>query len=357
MPEPTPMPDFLSQLVSSGGTVAVAKSEPDQSTSKTKQSAASRIFNGTPSPELASAQNEKPVDYRTPTDPFDRSGPVSEWQFKFSRRRTVVSKRNPSKYDTNAHRRPLWNPTEENLDLIFQLGELGWQSTDIWKALDITQQQFAGALIRCPEVKAAYEEGVASGAEMRALTAEGFSSLSWRPMPADLEAIRFFAGKGLGVAEIASKLHTSRAAIAQRLKDTPQVQEAYEQGNGEYRARLMETFQEMLETRSEDFKHMTGALLFSLRAWCGLTDKPAEKIEVEGTVNHNHQHRLNMPAPVAIPEIKNFADAEMARAKEISAERLRLSLVEPEAIDVKVRVLRTVSDNSSDDNTAAGVTE
>lgn len=221
-----------------------------------------------------------------------------------------------------------WHPLEEEYVLIRELAELGWPSLKIAEVLEISHPAFAGAMIRYPRIKEEFERGAEN------CKAYPERSLSWRPMPVDLEATRKYAAAGLREIEIAAKLHVTRAVFSRRLGDTPQLREAFEQGEGEYRAQLLEDSEKMLKDRDPDLKYVSGLMIFKLKAQCGLTDRPDIKpLMLEGKIEH--KHTLNAPKPIAIQDISEFAKAEMARATQISAEKLKEAGI-PAAIDAEV---------------------
>lgn len=225
------------------------------------------------------------------------------------------------------NRAPLWNPVKEEYVLIRELGELGWPSPRVAEALGVTAQQFAGAILRYPRIKEEYEFGVAN--------CKGFADreLAWRPMPADIVRVQQYAKRGLGVVEIAAKMGISRQAFQKRLGDTAQLREALESGEGLFRAGLLEDSQELLDNRDPDLKYVASILIFKLKAHCGLSDKPeTQPLTLEGKIEHTH--RLNLPKPIPVDQMAEFAKIEMHRATEISAQRLKVS--EPESVTVEV---------------------
>lgn len=235
-----------------------------------------------------------------------------------------TAKENPT------NRAPLWEPTEEQYQIIRDLAELGWPSPKICEALGITPQQFAGAITRYPRLKREYEQGIlacSNYAERR---------LSWRPTRTDLERVRMLAETGLREVEIAAKLEVSRDSFMRRMTDTPQLREAYEQGEGEFRAKLMEQSQQLLKDGDSSLKFTSSLLIHKLKTQCDLTDKKEKAITVshQGTVEHTH--KLNVPKPVKAVDLAKFAEEEMQRAKQISAEKIKPiteEIIEAEVVD------------------------
>ena len=226
-------------------------------------------------------------------------------------------------------RNPIWNPAEDDFQIVRELAELGWPSPKIAEALQVTPNQFAGALIRHPRLKVEFETGQN---ECKALPER---RLAWRPMPRDVETVRFWAARGLGEVEIAAKLEVSRDCFQRRLVDTPQLKMALEQGQGEYRAALIEDSQNLLETRDADLKNVAGLLIFKLKVHCGLTDKQPEKVEGKIEHTHNVNVKLNAPKPVEVQSMSAFAEAEMARAKVLSDAKLAELTAAQQVIEVK----------------------
>lgn len=214
---------------------------------------------------------------------------------------------------------PLWVPAEEEYKLTRELAELGWPGMQIAEALNVSAQQFAGALIRYPRLKEEFEAGSEES--------KGYldKRLAWRPKPDDLKQVRYFAYQGLRQAEIAAKLGISRQAFSRRMMDTPQLLEAFEQGEGEFRAKLIEDSQSLLDNVDPALRHASQLTIFKLKAYCDLTDRKeaAQKVVHEGEVQHKHEHKLNAPEPVRASELSDFAKVEMKRAKEDSAQKLK----------------------------------
>lgn len=255
--------------------------------------------------------------------------PASEEQPKKKRGRPPKVKPEPTPEEL-AKRMPQWEPEEKDFRTIRELAELAWPASKIYEVLGISAQAWAGAIIRIPRVKEEYEAGVAA--------CKGFNErkLSWRPRPSDIEEVRRLASEsGLREPEIAAKLGVSRQAFAARMADTPQLAEAYEIGEGMFRASLMETSQNLLDARSEDLKYVTGMMSLKLKAYCGVTDKPAQgtesKVTVQGEVKHTVT--LSAPKPVPVTSLADFAAQEMARAKEESALKLKEA---QDAVDAEV---------------------
>lgn len=224
-------------------------------------------------------------------------------------------------------REPRWDPTDEQYLLVKELAELGWPSVKVAEALNVSPQMFAGALIRHPRLKDEYDQGVA---ECKAFPER---KLAWRPSSDDVRDVYRYAAKGLGQIEIAARINVSRWAMTARMQDTPQLKEAFEQGEGEYRANLMEQADELLRAKDSSLKYLSGMLIFKLKAHCDLNDKePKQIVEVSGDVIHKHQ--LAVPAPVPINQIVDFAKAEMERATNITGEKLKLVAVE--TVDAEV---------------------
>lgn len=214
-------------------------------------------------------------------------------------------------------RAPLWHPTEEQFILIRELAELGWPSVKIVDALNLTSEQFAVAIMNYPRVKAEYEKGVEN------CKAFPDAQLTWRPMPADVTRVRELAAKGLRPVEIAARMGIGRNSLIFRMNDTPKLRQAFELGEGEFRANLMEDSQKLLDQRNPDLKHVSGLMIFKLKAHCELNDKPErEPLLIEGKIEH--KHTLNVPKPVAINDISQFAQIEMERATKLSAEKLKV---------------------------------
>lgn len=224
------------------------------------------------------------------------------------------------------NRAEVWHPTEEDFKLARELGELGWSAEKLCTALTyttstgevrkITSQQFAGAIIRYPRLKTEYESGVEE--------CKGFKArkLSWQPMPADITTVRDYAKDGLRVPEIAAKMKISRTALTQRMADTPQLQEAFDEGSGLYRAELLLKTKRMVDFNDEDLKHVSPMLKFLLQSQCEMTDKVEKPVVITGAIEHNHKVQLKAPEPVKLQNLAAMADKEMARAKEISKVKL-----------------------------------
>lgn len=223
-------------------------------------------------------------------------------------------------------RAPQWHPTEDQYRQIYSLAELGWPSPLIAEALEVSSQAFAGAIIRYPRVKQEYDNGVA------ACKTYLERKLAWRPTPEDIRKTRSYAATGLGEVEIAAKLEVSRGTFANRVLDTPQLKEALELGDGEYRAGLIETSETLLKFRDPDLKHVSSMMIFKLKAKCGLTETASHsKVTVEGNVNHSVQ--LKVPKTVPVDNMAAYAAAEMARAHEAT----KKCIPGAETVDVEVQ--------------------
>ena len=225
---------------------------------------------------------------------------------------------------------PIWIPSEQELRTIHDLAELGWPVTKVAEALDITSQKLVKAMAGNPSIKEAYEKGVESNKSFPE------RRLAWMPSPANVEAVRRLAAKGFNEAAIAAKLGVSRGSFTRRMADTPQLKEAYEEGNGEHQAELLETAQDLLKRQDPGLKFVSSLLIFKLKSYCGLTDKQEkEPLRLEGKIEH--RHTLNAPAPVPVNQIADYAKQEMARAAQISAEKLKVVVKESEAIEAEVK--------------------
>jgi hypothetical protein len=231
------------------------------------------------------------------------------------------------KFKKKDNRAPLWHPTEEQYFTIRDLAEIGWSSAKIADALEITPQQFAGAMTRYPRVKQEYETGVQnckSFPERR---------LTWQPTRNDLARVEELAAKGYKEFVIADKLGAGRTAFFNRMTDTPQLKEAYEKGESEYCAQLLDDSQKLLDNRDPDLKFVAGLLIFKLKAHCGLVDRPEKQVFVGGKIEHTH--RLKAPQPVPNEHIAEYARIEMERAKKLGEEQMKgIGLTEDEVIDV-----------------------
>ena len=224
-----------------------------------------------------------------------------------------------------------WNPIESDYKMIRELAGLGWPTTRLSEALNISVDQFAGAIVRFPRVKAEYDLGVADG------KAYVDQRTGWLPKPGDLALIRKCASRGLGPIEISSKLKVPRVTFLKRMDELIQIRDALEQGEGEFRSKLMEDSQDMLENADPDLKFTGSLLIFKLKAHCGLSDRADNQpILLEGKIEHKHS--LSVPKPVAMEDIAEFARIEMERANKLSSEKMK-SLAPPELdyIDVEVK--------------------
>lgn len=221
----------------------------------------------------------------------------------------------------------LWEPSEEDYVKIRQLAELGWPSPKISEALDLTPQQFAGGLVRYPRMKAEYDQGVN---DCKAFLER---RLAWMPSVEDLEQVRNHAKRGLNHDAIAAKLKVSRRAFAMRIADTPQLLDAWEEGNGEYQAIRIEEFNQLVDLQDESLKFVGASYTNILKTQCGWTDKGAQKAEPI-QVDVKHTHSFKAPKPVATVDVVEFARIEMEKATRESAEKLKASMAQFEIIEV-----------------------
>jgi len=190
----------------------------------------------------------------------------------------------------------LWQPTEEEYLIIRQLAELGWPSSKIAEALEISPQQFAGGLVREPRVKTEYELGVEN---CKVLPDR---RLTWRPMPSDLKRVEMLAANGLREVEIAARLGVSRKAFLKRMDDTPQLRDSFETGEGLFCAKLIDDSEEMLKSRDPSLKYTAGIMIFKLRAYCGLNDKTeAKQLMAEGKIQRRHV--IGIGRDLAVPSL------------------------------------------------------
>lgn len=225
-----------------------------------------------------------------------------------------------------------WKPTDEDIHLVYKLTELGWTPANICVKFKIRQEQFALALEDNSGLKAFIENAEQIRKDL------GITRMEWRPDPRDLDLIAEYAATGLTPSAIAAKLRVPRAAFKARLEDTPQLTDAYEQGQGLYQCQLIEQADTLLSGESQTLKYVASMLIFKLKAHCGFSDRPdlmpappTQKLEVSGKVDHKHS--LNAPDKVPAKDFAEFAQAEMNRANTINAEKLKVIEIKAKADD------------------------
>jgi hypothetical protein len=204
--------------------------------------------------------------------------------------------------------------TEDQFALIRRLAALNWPLPKIAEPLGLSSEQFIEAIVRCPEIKTAYDAGL----EDKKAYIE--KQAAWQPTPEDVAKAARLAATGLGEVEIAGQLDVRRAVFIDRLQNNVHLKSAFEQGQAEHRTYLLEEAETMLRERDPDLRHVGQLLTFMLKAYCGLGEAQKPVI-LEGKIEHTH--KLKAPAPVAIEDINSYAKIEMQRANKINAEKLK----------------------------------
>lgn len=210
-----------------------------------------------------------------------------------------------------AKRAPLWQPTPQNIEEVRALAELGWPNATMAGVFGIHPNAFAGAMVRIPELKAAYEQGV----QDRETYKDRCSS--WRPTPAQMALIEGYAEEGLLPKEICAKLGITRNAFNARMEDTPQLKDAYERGNGKFCAELNDENREVIFNPDFDRDRSRTSMLSHLnKAYRGLSERPElmepKKVEVDQKV----QVVFHAPEGVPTEQLAAFAAIEMKKAEE-----------------------------------------
>lgn len=220
--------------------------------------------------------------------------------------------------DKHKNRAPLWFPTEDQINEVALLAELGHNLAGIGSHLDITHNQLAGAFVRLPGLKEAYDDGLERRKDPL------YKKVTWVPSPKDLIIVEEAASEQMTKDAIAAKLGISRQVFALRFNDTPLLREAYERGDGARQEEITRQFVELQRDRHPDLKHMTAPLIFLDKALCGRSDRPdltAKPLKVEHTGTVKVNTTINLPETVKVENFASFSEQEMERAKRIAMER------------------------------------
>lgn len=223
-----------------------------------------------------------------------------------------------------------WEPAADVCQQARELAGLGWPAEEIAESLALTPAEFASMVTQSAELAQALQEGAES------FKSYPIKAMNWRPKPADLREVRRMAATGLTPNAIASRMRINRGCFHTRLADTPQLMDAFNAGNGDYQANRIDEWNRLIDDQTPALKYVGGPFMFTLKAYCGLSDKP-EQVKAEPLqVTVQHTHELKTPQPVALTNLPEYARIEMERAKRISDERMRLAVPEPEPVDAEV---------------------
>lgn len=192
--------------------------------------------------------------------------------------------------------------------------ELGWPAERACTELNLSADELAAALTD-PVLKADMEKALGAPKDY------AMARLDWHPREADLALVQSYAKDGLGPVEIASKMNVTRAAFLARMEDNLRLRDAFEMGEGKYRAELIKESQDLIDEGGSRAKNVASLVIFKLKAHCGFTDQPKQLKPVEVKVEHTH--RLKAPEPVKIEDMAEFARKEMELARKLSEEKLK----------------------------------
>jgi hypothetical protein len=91
----------------------------------------------------------------------------------------------------------------------------------------------------------------------------------------------------------------------------------------------------LMDDKSPALKYLTTPYIFTLKSG-GMKDG-SERAEKTIEVNHTHTHKLKTPEPVAVKDVSNFVQLEMARAQKISAKKMsEVSILSGDIVEAEV---------------------
>jgi hypothetical protein len=178
------------------------------------------------------------------------------------------------------------------------LARLGWPPRKIAEEMKIQGADFARAMEANTLLRAAYENGVSQQSE-----AARQNPKVWFPELEQLEKVRTLASEGLGKAELAAQLGVPISAFIARLNDTPDLQEAFQQGLAAWNVFTVSKLRENIIAGKE------ASIIFSLKARAGWSDK----VQIQHSGEVTIAGVLKAPEKQKPENFSNFATKEMSK--------------------------------------------